>query len=1054
MRNIRIFGVFAFILALAGAGVGPAAAAVLHVAPGGDDTGDGSEAAPYATIAHALALAADGDIVSLADGTYTGSGNRDIDFLGKAVTVESASGDPAACVIDCQGSAAEPHRAFVFKAEEDSTSVLRGVTVRGGWTDGDGGAIAIPAANTSPLITNCRFEANHAAGIGGAIAAGRSENLVPGISPVIRSCVFTGNSAGRGGAVAIDHNSFAIIEDCQFTGNSASYGGALVYAWESFGVLRRCRFEGNTATADGGAVHAQFEQFTAVTDCEFIGNSARSGGAWFNPLGFSKKQKGGNEAKRYAEVFARCRFEANTAAEYGGAVYFWYGCWQEFHECEFIGNSAGVGGGAVADIYNNHNLFVDCLFAGNSAPVGGAVYVFSVPGAAHPTGTRFISCTVVANTATTGAGLYFEGLPDNFSYMVANCLVTGNGPGEGVTIAGSGLPAVTCTDIWDNEGGDWTGALAARLGADGNISIAPLYCDADAGDFHLAGNSPCAPANAGSCGRIGAFGVGCPAGQEFQVIVPGSGLDVTGYAWADYDGDGALDVYYADETPHLLRNLGGGAFLEVTAEVFPAGTTAGGAAAWGDLDNDGDPDLVRLSGAGEGDLDEVWENLGDGTLVRRLATSWCPGKGRSVVLVDKNDDGLLDIFVVKEAEGDTGLRLMHNQGGWRFRDATQPGFETNPGPSGDTAWGDWDGDGDPDLVLANFGMPDRLYWRNVVVAYIPQDLPSLGADQTHAAAWVDADGEGRLDLFRAAGPDGARLHLGDGAGGFVEATPEAWGPDTCTAGAWGDADNDGDLDVVLCGPERAVALFLNDGYGGFVAHADPVLDAVTGVTMAAWVDADGDGRLDLCLAGPGGLRVFANRLVTGNAWLEVTPLHPSGAFTEVGARIEVTSGGRVQVREFGLGAGGRAQVAGPAHFGCGPAAQVDQVRVTWPDGTVDVRTGAPTGQDLLVTWGEATPATVADGAPFEALVTWPNPFNPRTELSFTLERTATVRIVVHDVAGRVVRRLIDGETLAAGSHTVAWQGTDDTGRAVPSGMYFCRLEAGGRSEVRKLMLLR
>ncbi|MFN2370158.1 MAG: FG-GAP-like repeat-containing protein, partial [Candidatus Krumholzibacteriia bacterium] len=699
-----------------------------------------------------------------------------------------------------------------------------------------------------------------------------------------------------------------------------------------------------------------------------------------------------------------------------------------------------------------HNTFSGCWFVGNEAPLGGAVYVLNRNEWAN-WGTRFHRCTFHANRSPQGSAFALSELPAISSYSIENCLITGGVGGEAVHMGAADVIAVTCTDIWGNEGGDWTGPLAPRLGQDGNIRLAPFYCDADAGDFHLTGNSPCAPANAGACGQIGAFGVGCPARRDFFVIYPGTSLTVAGYAWADYDGDGAPDLYYADEQPRLLRNLGGGAFLEVTDAVFPAGTTAGGAAAWGDLDNDGDPDLVRLSGAGEGDLDEVWENLGDGSLVRRVAESWCPGRGRSVVLVDKNGDGLLDVFVVKETDTDTGLRLMHNQGGWHFRDATQPGFETNPGPAGDTAWSDWDNDGDPDLVLANLGAPDRLYWRNVMIAYIPQDLPALGTDQTHAAAWVDADGDGRLDLFRAAGPDGARLHLGDGAGGFVEATPAAWGPDACIAGAWGDADNDGDLDVILCGPERAVALFLNDGAGEFTAHADPVLAAETGVAMAAWVDVDGDGRLDLCLAGPGGLRIVANDMVTGNTWLEVTPLHPSAAFTEVGARLEVTCGGRVQVRDFGLGAGGRAQVAGPAHFGCGSEAVADEVRITWPDGTVDVRTGVPTGQGLLVVWGEAAPAGVADRTPFAVLAAWPNPFNPRTELAFTLERAASVSLVVHDSAGRIVRTLMAGPR-TSGPHTVAWEGTDDAGRAVPSGVYFVQLRAAGQAEVRKVTLLR
>ena len=84
----------------------------------------------------------------------------------------------------------------------------------------------------------------------------------------------------------------------------------------------------------------------------------------------------------------------------------------------------------------------------------------------------------------------------------------------------------------------------------------------------------------------------------------------------------------------------------------------------------------------------------------------------------------------------------------------------------------------------------------------------------------------------------------------------------------------------------------------------------------------------------------------------------------------------------------------------------------------------------------------------------PNPFNPQTAISYDLPRSATVTLTIHDLAGRLVRVLIGGEERGAGSHSIAWRGSDDQGRQLPSGTYFYRLEAGDYVETRRMMLIR
>lgn len=84
------------------------------------------------TIQAGIDAAVGGDTVLVADGTYTGDGNRDIDFGGKSVVLKSANG-PAFTIIDCEGTFDDPHRGFFFHSNEDSTTVINGITIQSGF---------------------------------------------------------------------------------------------------------------------------------------------------------------------------------------------------------------------------------------------------------------------------------------------------------------------------------------------------------------------------------------------------------------------------------------------------------------------------------------------------------------------------------------------------------------------------------------------------------------------------------------------------------------------------------------------------------------------------------------------------------------------------------------------------------------------------------------------------------------------------------------------------------------------------------------------------------
>jgi hypothetical protein len=118
---------------------------------------------------------------------------------------------------------------------------------------------------------------------------------------------------------------------------------------------------------------------------------------------------------------------------------------------------------------------------------------------------------------------------------------------------------------------------------------------------------------------------------------------------------------------------------------------------------------------------------------------------------------------------------------------------------------------------------------------------------------------------------------------------------------------------------------------------------------------------------------------------------------------------------------------------------------------VDIAASATTTVTVAV--DNAAPVDGTPAASTRLLGAHPNPFNPRTEIAFELDRASSCRLTVFDLQGRQVASLVDGE-LEAGTHRVAWQATDAQGNPLPSGVYFACLRAGVYAETRKLTLVR
>lgn len=224
-----------------------------------DPLEDGSLNHPFDAIQKAVNAAQNADTILLAEGTYTGPGNRDIDFLGKAITVQSENG-PETCIIDCQGTELNRRRGFIFQSGETLESILSDITIMNGYAptkliepqgievSQDGGGIY--CVNSSPVIRNCRFFNNRAAldyiqaglichsGTGGAIACEYSDVL-------LQNCIFENNYSSGGGAVS-GFQSTIEITNCLFVNNHADLHGRALNTIDSYCTVKYCTFYENS----------------------------------------------------------------------------------------------------------------------------------------------------------------------------------------------------------------------------------------------------------------------------------------------------------------------------------------------------------------------------------------------------------------------------------------------------------------------------------------------------------------------------------------------------------------------------------------------------------------------------------------------------------------------------------------------------------------------------------------------------------------------------------------------------------------------------------------
>jgi predicted nucleotidyltransferase len=555
-------------------------------------------------------------------------------------------------------------------------------------------------------------------------------------------------------------------------------------------------------------------------------------------------------------------------------------------------------------------------------------------------------------------------------------------------------------------------------------------------------------------------------GSFVDIGAPLTGVSLGSVAWGDYDNDGDLDILLTGQTStgraaKVYRN-DSGTFTDIGASLTAVYFSS---VAWADHDNDGDLDILLTGSDGSAMVAKLYRN--DGGTFSDIAASLTAAAG-SVAWGDHDNDGDLDILLTGFDGSFTPHAKVHRNDGGAFTGiaASLPGAAESS-----VAWGDYDHDGDLDILLAGLAPFDgvtKMYRNDGGGAYTDIGA-SLAGVENGSVGWGDYDNDGDLDILLtglSAGGPVAKIYRNDG-GAFTD-IGVALTPVETSSVAWGDYDNDGDLDVLLTGLSagaRVTRVYRNDG-GAFI-DSSTLLTAVQNSSVA-WGDYDNDGDLDILLTGSSSSGRVA-KIYRNDACLPNTPPTAPGALNSSVAdgrvtftwsastdaqtpapglhynlRVGTTPGGDEISSALASASGYRRVVRLGNAQQSGWKLQLPPGTYYWSVQAIDPAfAGSPFAAEQTFAVGAVDVPNAANlPVAFTLHASRPNPFSRSAVIGFDLPRQARVVLRVHDLSGRVVRTLANG-TWPAGRHQIEWDGTDRDGRPAPAGVYYCAIEADG-----------
>lgn len=327
-------------------------------------------------------------------------------------------------------------------------------------------------------------------------------------------------------------------------------------------------------------------------------------------------------------------------------------------------------------------------------------------------------------------------------------------------------------------------------------------------------------------------------------------------AWGDYDNDGHLDILLTgDYVSKIYKNNDNNTFTEQIG--IPLTGVVNGSAAWGDYDNDGDLDILLTGKINTDYISKIYKNNGNNTFTEQTRISLTPVAYSSVAWGDYDNDGDLDILLTgKESYEKPISKIYKNNGDNSFSE--QRGISLIGISDGSASWGDYDNDSDLDILISgDAGETNitRIYKNNGNDSFSLQNGNSFTGVSWSSAAWGDYDNDGDLDILLAGYETYktylSKIYKNNGDNTFTKQNGISFTGVYKSSVAWGDYDNDGDLDVLLTGftdSKDISKIYKNNSDNTFTEQTGISLNGVEDGSVA-WGDYDNDGDLDILLAG-------------------------------------------------------------------------------------------------------------------------------------------------------------------------------------------------------------
>jgi hypothetical protein len=291
--------------------------------------------------------------------------------------------------------------------------------------------------------------------------------------------------------------------------DSSSSGDEVVVACDTYyehDLMLKSGIVLRAASSSSDCVTIDAQQSGSVIICQDVDNTTviegfvLQHGAVLGP--FPDNAGGGIYCSNSSPTIRHCVLREN-GAQYGGGLYCRDSSSPVLEDCRIVDNTSQISGGGVHCFNSSSPALTSCIVSGNLAGVGGGgLYASSL------STPMLANCTFFGNSASDGAALACWDLS---APTLSNVLIAFNRDGEGILYRTGSDPALTCCNMFGNDGGDWIGDLSFQLGVNGNIGADPQFCSSVPHlhqNWTLQSDSPCTPAQS-ACGLIGALGVGC-----------------------------------------------------------------------------------------------------------------------------------------------------------------------------------------------------------------------------------------------------------------------------------------------------------------------------------------------------------------------------------------------------------------------------------------------------------------------------------------------------------------------------------------------------------------